>query len=83
MSQVFANPKSFDAPENNDPPKVETSKLISLFAKNSGLITLRKCHTDPRFINNDYLTSLFIRLKVPDLPFLKKYSFHLFCDLIF
>ena len=72
MSQAFANPKSFDPPENNDPPKVETSKLISLFAKNSGLITLHKCHTDPSFINNDYLTSLFIRLKVPDLPFLKK-----------
>ena len=36
MSQVLANPESSDPPENNDPPKVETSKLISLFAKNNG-----------------------------------------------
>ena len=33
MSQVLANPKSSDPPENNDPLKVETSKLISCFAK--------------------------------------------------
>ena len=31
MSQ--ANPESSDLPENNDPPKVETSKLISSFAE--------------------------------------------------
>ena len=36
MSQVLANPESIDPPENNDNPKVETSKLISLFAKNDG-----------------------------------------------
>ena len=36
MSQVLANPESSDPPENNDPSKVETSKLISLFAKNDG-----------------------------------------------
>ena len=36
MSQVLANPESGDSPENNDPSKVETSKLISLFAKNNG-----------------------------------------------
>ena len=33
--QVLANPESSDSPENNDPPKVETSKLISLFVKNN------------------------------------------------
>ena len=36
MSQVLANPESSDPPENNDPSKVETSKLISLSAKNDG-----------------------------------------------
>ena len=36
MSQVLANPESRDPPEKNDPRKVETSKQISLFAKNSG-----------------------------------------------
>ena len=77
---MLANPESGYPPENNDPPKVETSKLISLFAKNNnGLIILQKCHTDPRFVNNDYLKSLFVRLKVPDLPFFQKYSFHIFC----
>ena len=32
-----------------------------------------KCHTDPSFIKNDYLTLLFITLNVQDmhLPFLK------------
>ena len=34
---------------------------------------LNKRYTDPRFINNDYLTFL---------TFLKKYSFHIFCDFI-
>ena len=84
MLQMLANPESGYSPENNDPPKVETSKLISLFAKNNnGLMILQKCHTDPRFINNDYLKSLLVRLKVPDLLFFQKYSFHIFCDLIF
>ena len=36
MSLVIANLESSDPLENNDPPKVETSKLISLFAKNNG-----------------------------------------------
>ena len=44
---------------------------------------LQKCHADPMLINNDYLKSLLVRLKVPDLPFFQKYSFHIFCDLIF
>ena len=84
MLQMLANPESGYSPENNDPPKVETSKLISLFVKNNnGLMILQKCHTDPRFINNDYLKSLLVRLKVPDLLFFQKYSFHIFCDLIF
>ena len=58
MSQVLANPESSDPPENNDPPKVETSKLIALFEKNNGHDRYPeqiKCHNDPRFINNDYL----------------------------
>ena len=73
MPQVLANPESSDPPENNDPPKVETSKLISLFAKNDGYGGYPeqiKCHTDPRFINNDYLTFLFITLKVQDIHYL-------------
>ena len=36
MSKVLANPESRDPPENDDPPKVETSKPIFLFAKNNG-----------------------------------------------
>ena len=36
MSQVLANPESRDLHKNNNPPKVETSKLISLFEKNNG-----------------------------------------------
>ena len=35
ISQVFANAKSSD-PRNNDLPKIVTSKVISLFAKNNG-----------------------------------------------
>ena len=57
MSQVLANPEINDPPENNDPPKVETSNPEQI-----------KCHTDLRFINiNDYLTFLFITLKVEDI----------------
>ena len=67
MPQVLANPESSDPPENNDPPKVETSKLISLYG---GYPEQIKCHTDPRFINNDYLTFLFITLKVQDIHYL-------------
>ena len=70
MSQVLANPESSDPPENNHPPKVETSKLISLFAENNRYDRYReqiKCHTDLRFINDDNLTFLFITLKVQDM----------------
>ena len=70
MSQVLANPESRDPPENNDPLKVETSKLISLLEKNTEtdkINILNKCHGDPRFINNDYFTFLFIPLKVRDI----------------
>ena len=28
---------------------------------------LNKCHSDPRFINNDYFTFLFIPLNVQDI----------------
>ena len=35
MSQVLANPESSDPQRNNDFPKEETLKLISLFAKNN------------------------------------------------
>ena len=92
MSQVLANPKSSDPPQNNDPLKVETSKLISPFANKTDLIDisiLNKCHTDPRFINSDYLTFLFITLKVQDIPvhvhnlFSKSIPFTFFCDFIF
>ena len=82
MSQVLANPESRDAPENNDPPKAETSKLISLFVKNNGRDRYPeqiKCHTDPRFINYDYLPFLFITLELQDIHYLffLKYSFHI------
>ena len=66
MSLVIANLESSDPLENNDPPKVETSKLISLFAKNNGYDRYPeqiKCHTDIRFIKNDYL----IFIKVQDI----------------
>ena len=44
-----------------------------------------KCYTDLKLIRNGYLTLLFITLNVQGihLPFLKKYSFHSFCDFIF
>ena len=42
---------------------------------------LNKCHTDLRFINNDYdyLTFLFITLRIQDIEYLffKKYSSHI------
>ena len=46
---------------------------------------LNKCHTDPRFINNDYVTFLLITLTVQDIDYLffKKNSFCSFCNLIF
>ena len=47
---------------------------------------LNKCDTDPRFMNDDYLTFLFITPKVQDvvyITFFQKYSFHIFCDFIF
>ena len=88
MSQVLANPKSSDPPENNDPLKVVTSKLISLFAKKIGYDRYpeqTKCHTDPKFINNDYLTFLFINLKVQDIHYLfsKSVPFTYFVILFF
>ena len=69
MLQLLANPERRDLPENNDPPIVETPKLISLFAKNIGYdrYILNNCHTDLRFTDNDYLTFLFITLKVQDI----------------
>ena len=72
MSQVLANPESSDFPENDDPPKVETSKLISLFAKKitDKIDIPNKCKNDQRFINNDYLTFLFITLKVQNIRYL-------------
>ena len=44
-----------------------------------------KCHTDPRFINNDYLTFLFITLKVQDIRYLfsKSIPFTFFAILSF
>ena len=73
MSQVLANPENSDPPENNDPPNVETSKLISLFAENNGRDRYAeqiKCHTDPRFINYDYLPFLFVTLKLQDIHYI-------------
>ena len=50
-----ANAKSNDPPENNDLPKVVTSKVISLFARNNGSYRYNKlCQTHPRFISNGY-----------------------------
>ena len=56
---MLANTESSDPTENNDPPKVETSNPERI-----------KCHTDPRFNNNDYLTFLLITLKVQDIHYL-------------
>ena len=69
---MLANPESSDSPENNDPPKVDTSKLISLFAKKitDKIDIPNKCKNDPRFINNDYLTFLFKTLKVQNIRYL-------------
>ena len=60
-------------PENNDPLILETSKLLNKF------------HTDPRFINNNYLTFLFIALKVQDIQYLfsKSIPFTFFAILSF
>ena len=70
-----------------DPPKVESSKIFPFSPKILDMIDnlMNKCHTDLRFINNDYLTFLFVTLKVQDIHYLfvKKYSFHIFCDFIF
>ena len=53
MLQVLANPESRDLPENNDPPIVENSKLISFLQKITHMIDiLNKCHTDPIPIHN-------------------------------
>ena len=45
---------------------------------------LNKCHTDPRLINNHYLTILFITLKVENVHyfFSKSISFTFFLDYI-
>ena len=86
MSQVIANPERRDLPKNNNPPIVETSKLISLCAKNIGYdrYILNKCHTDPSF-TYDYLTFPFITLKVQDIHYLfsKSIPFILFAILFF
>ena len=48
------------------------------------ILIIDKCHTDPRFINNDYLTLLFITLKVQDnITFFEKVFLSHFCDFIF
>ena len=46
---------------------------------------LNKCHTDPRFINNDYVTFLLITLTVQDIDYLffEKNSFVVFAILFF
>ena len=46
---------------------------------------LNKCHTDPRLINNHYLTILFITLKVQDIHyfFSKSISFTFFWIIFF
>ena len=78
--QVLANPESSDPPENNDPPKVETSKLISLFAKITDMIDT--LNTDPRFSNNDYFDILIhnsFKYRIY-ITFFKKYSFRILCD---
>ena len=78
MSQVLANPESSDPPDNNHPPKVETSKIISLFAENNRYDRHReqiKCHTDLRFINDDNLTFLFITLKDQDMHHFSHFTF--------
>ena len=40
---------------------------------------LNKCHTDLRFVNNDYLTFLFITLKVQDIEYLFSKSIPFTC----
>ena len=84
MSQVLANPKSSDPPENNDPLKTN----FPFWKKKNGYDRYPeqiKCHTDPKFINNDYLTFLFITLKEQDSPYLfsKSIPFTFFVILFF
>ena len=44
---------------------------------------LKKCDTDPRYINNDNLTFLFTTLKVQDEQYLfSKVFLSFFCDFI-
>ena len=77
---MLANPESSDPLENNDPPKVETSKLISLFAKIMDMIDT--LNTDLRFSNNDYFDILIhnsFKYRIY-ITFFKKYSFHILCD---
>ena len=70
-------------PENNDPTKEATSKVISFFARNRGNDSRsnKRYQTDPRFISNDYndlwhsySKNKYITLKVQYI-FLKKYSY--------
>ena len=56
---------------SSDPPKIETSKRISLLQKITDMIDiLNKWYTDQKFINNDYLTFLLIYLKLRDIHYL-------------
>ena len=48
MSQVLAHPESSDPPENNHAPKVKKNYRYDRYPEQI------KCHTDPRFANNDY-----------------------------
>ena len=90
MSQVLANPKSSDPPENNDPLKVETSKLISRFEKKKMdmIDTLNKLNAiliRSSLIMIIILTFLFITLKEQDSPYLfsKSIPFTFFVILFF
>ena len=70
-----------------DPSKAESSKIFPFSLKILDMIDnlTNKWHTDPRFINNDYLTFPFITLKVQDIHYLfsKSIPFTFFAILFF
>ena len=65
-----------------DPLKVESSKIFPFLTKILYMIDnlMNQCHTDLRFINNNYLTFPFTTLKVQGIHFLfsKSISFTFF-----
>ena len=82
MSQVLANPESRDLHEMTLQSR-DLKTNFPFLTKIMDMIDIQnKCHTDPRFANNDYLTFLFITLKIRYL-FSKSIPFTFFAILFF